>query len=79
MSGSGRTGKESTISPEQAEIVAKLTEIEAQAKLLLEELAVVPSLQRTRINHIVGLSAYLRTQIEVQLTLVRKDHTAQGR
>lgn len=78
MFGSGRTGKGGAISSEQAEIVAKLKEIESQAKLLLQELAVVPSLQRTRLNHILGLSAYLRTLIEVQFTLVKNDRQAEG-
>jgi hypothetical protein len=59
------------MSPEQSEILAKLKEIEAQADHLVRELADIPSLQRTRINHIVGLSGYLRTLIGSQLTLVK--------
>ena len=60
------------MTPEQAEILAKLKEIEAQAALLLQELPEGKPLQRTRIVHIVGLSGYLRTLIGTQLTLVRK-------
>jgi len=57
---------------EQAEVLAKLEEIEAQAALLLADFPNPKSLQRIRINHIVGLSGYLRTMIGSQLTLVRK-------
>lgn len=57
---------------EQAEILGKLKEIEAQAQALLAELQPGQSLQRTRINHIIGLSGYLRTLIGTQLTLVKK-------
>ena len=62
------------VTPEQVEILAKLNEIEAQAALLLEEFPNPKSLQRVRINHIVGLSGYLRTMIATQLTLVRKQN-----
>jgi len=61
------------VTPEQAEILAKLKEIEAQASWLLQELPEGKPLQRTRINHIMGLSGYLRTLIGSQLTLVRKE------
>ena len=60
------------MTPEQAQILAKLREIEAQAQLVLDEMRHLPSLQRTRINHIVGLSGYLRTEISTRLTLVKK-------
>ena len=56
---------------EQVEILAKLKEIEAQAAWLLQELPEGKPLQRIRLNHIVGLSGYLRTLIGTQLTLVR--------
>jgi len=61
------------MTPEQAEILSKLKEIEAQAAWLLQELPEEKPLQRTRINHIMGLSGYLRTLIGTQLTLVRKE------
>ena len=57
---------------EQADVLAKLTEIETQGRLLLEEMSYLPSLQRTRINHIVGIAGDLRTQLGTQLTLVKK-------
>ena len=60
------------MTPEQAAILTKLNEIEAQAQSVLEEMSDLPTLQRTRINHIVGLSGYLRTHIGTQLTLVKK-------
>jgi len=60
------------MTPEQVEVLAKLREIEAQASLLLEEFPHTQNLQRIRINHIVGLSGYLRTMIGSQLTLVKK-------
>jgi len=56
--------------PEQAEIIAKLREIEEQTKQLLHETS--DGLQRSRIQHIQGLSAYLRTLIGTQLTLAKK-------
>ena len=61
-----------TVTPEQTEVLAKLREIESQAALLLEEFPALQSLQRIRINHIVGLAGYLRTMIGHQLTLVKK-------
>jgi hypothetical protein len=60
------------MTPEQIEVLAKLREIESQAALLIEEFPNLQSIQRVRINHIVGLSGYLRTMIGSQLTLVRK-------
>jgi hypothetical protein len=60
------------VTPEQTEVLAKLREIESQAGLLLEEFPSLQSLQRIRINHIVGLAGYLRTMIGSQVTLVRK-------
>jgi hypothetical protein len=60
------------VTPEQTEVLAKLREIESQASLLLEEFPNLQSLQRIRINHIVGLAGYLRTMVGSQLTLVRK-------
>ena len=63
------------MTPEQVEVLAKLREIEAQATLLLEEFPHTQGLQRIRINHIVGLSGYLRTMIGSQLTLVKKQAT----
>jgi hypothetical protein len=56
------------MSKEQAEILAKLKEIEAQASQLLVELANLSGLQRTRINHIVGLAGHIRTLIGNRLT-----------
>ena len=61
-----------TVTPEQIEVIAKLREIESQAALLLEESPNLPSLQRVRINHIVGLSGYLRTMIGNQVVLIKK-------
>jgi hypothetical protein len=61
-----------TVTPEQTEVLAKLREIESQAGLLLEEFPNLQSLQRIRINHIVGLAGYLRTMVGSQLTLVKK-------
>ena len=58
---------------EEAEVVAKLVEIEEQARLLLAEMPAMASLQRTRVVHIQGLSAYLRSILGHKLTLVRKD------
>jgi hypothetical protein len=60
------------VTPEQTEVLAKLREIESQAGLLLEDFPNLQSLQRIRINHIVGLAGYLRTMIGHQLTLVKK-------
>jgi len=63
------------MTPEQTEVLAKLREIESQAGLLLEEFPNLQSLQRIRINHIVGLAGYLRTMIGHQLTLVKKQQS----
>ena len=57
------------MSKEQAEILAKLKEIEAQASQLLVELANLSGLHRTRINRIVGLAGYIRTLIGNRLTV----------
>jgi hypothetical protein len=62
------------VTPEQTEVLAKLREIESQAALLLEEFPNLQSLQRIRINHIVGLAGYLRTMVGSQLTLVKKQN-----
>jgi hypothetical protein len=63
------------MTPEQAEILVKLKEIEVQTRCLLAELNDAPSLSRTRIQHIQGLCGYLRTMVGTQLTLVRKPST----
>lgn len=63
-----------TMTPEQTEVLAKLREIESQAALLLEDFPDLQSLQRIRINHIVGLAGYLRTMVGSQLTLVKKQN-----
>lgn len=57
---------------DEAEIVAKLKEIEDQARLLLAEMSSLASLQRTRVVHIQGLATYMRSLIGNKLTIVRK-------
>lgn len=58
---------------DEAEIVAKLKEIEDQARLLLAEMPAMASLQRTRVVHIQGLSTYMRSLIGSQLAIVKKN------
>ena len=57
---------------DEAETVAKLNEIEDQARLLLAEMPVMASLQRTRVAHMRGLATYLRSLIGNKLSIVRK-------
>jgi hypothetical protein len=43
--------------------VEKLQEIEAQARLVLDEMIATPSIHRTRLLHIVTLAQQLRAQL----------------
>lgn len=43
--------------------VEKLQEIEAQARLVLDEMIATPSIHRTRLLHIVALAQQLQAQL----------------
>ena len=45
---------------DQETFAEKLKEIEEQARLVLDEMAAVPSIHRTRLLHIVALSQQLQ-------------------
>ena len=61
------------MTPEQAEVLDKLSEIEEQMDRLLDEMSDAPGLVRSRILHARNLSRYLRTSIgQTTLTLVKK-------
>ena len=45
---------------DQQTFVEKLQEIEAQARLVLDEMIATPSIHRTRLLHIVALSQQLQ-------------------
>ena len=62
-----------TVTQEQAEVVAKLKEIEEQTARLLEESAQYGGgLARSRVIHIQNLARYLRSVIGTELILVKK-------
>jgi hypothetical protein len=45
-------------------VLDKLREIEQQARLVLDEMIVVPSVHRTRLLHIVALAQQLQAMVE---------------
>jgi hypothetical protein len=61
------------MTPEQAELLNKLKEIEEQMDRLLDEMSDAPGLVRTRILHARNLSRYLQTTLgPAALMLVKK-------